>query len=372
MLRAFLALILTLGLTSAGTAQQTAQDDSRAVSSGAQTLEDILARQRGDWTLPKLPTTGPVAKAPRAQYQDQLGVRGATSDSEIWRQLKGGAQALPSSSTASGQLIQVLGENWRLFRRNYILKYSHLVLGGVIALIALFYLVRGRIKIAGGRSGKMIARFSMSHRIAHWFLASTFILMAISGLIILLGRPLLVPLIGKNANAILSSAALQGHNLFGLVFILALLIVIIRFMRGNFFQWADFKWILKGGGLLGGHASSNHYNFGEKTWYWIVVFVGLLMSATGLLLEFPMLTDVLAWHQASTILHALGAILLIAVAMGHAYIGSVGMEGSLDSMLRGEVDENWAREHHDLWYEKVTGKKAVPDKDTAPKTEGTA
>lgn len=296
---------------------------------------------------------------------------GNQSDSDVWRALKGGARALPSSSSATGQLMQTRGEDWRLFRRDYLLKYAPWVLGGAIALIALFFLVRGRIKIAGGRSGKMIARFSMSHRIAHWFLACTFILMALSGLIILLGRPLLVPLIGKNANAILTSAALQGHNLFGPVFILALLILTIRFMRGNFFQWADAMWILKGGGLLGGHASSNHYNFGEKAWYWMVVLVGLMISATGLLLLFPWLTDVLAWHQASTILHALGAILLISVAMGHAYIGTIGMEGSIDSMLRGEVDENWAKEHHDLWYEQVTGQKATPDEEPAAQTATT-
>ena len=176
-------------------------------------------------------------------------------------------------------------------------------------------------------------------------------------LIILLGRPHLVPLIGKDANAVLVSASLQGHNLFGPVFILALVILTFRFMKGNFFQWADFKWILKGGGLIGGHASSNHYNFGEKTWYWIVVIVGLIMSVTGLLLLFPWVTPTLAWHQLATIAHAGGAILLICIALGHAYIGSIGMEGSIDSMLRGEVDENWAKEHHDLWYEKVTGKK---------------
>jgi formate dehydrogenase subunit gamma len=216
----------------------------------------------------------------------------------------------------------------------------------------------------------------MAHRIAHWFLAVSFILMAISGLIILLGRPVLAPLIGKEANAVLTSAMLQGHNLFGPVFILSLVIMIIRFMKGNFFQRADLKWILKGGGLLGGHASSNHYNFGEKTWYWVVVIVGLLMSATGLLLLFPWLTEVLAWHQLSTVLHAGGAILMISFALGHAYVGSIGMEGSLDSMLRGEVDENWAREHHDLWYEEVTGKPAGHDADgaspEAAATEGSA
>jgi len=298
---------------------------------------------------------------------------GQRSDSEIWRDIYGGVVANPSSSTATGQLMQILGDDWRLFRTNYILKYSHWVLLGVIGAIVAFFLIRGRITIRGGRSGKMIARFSMSHRIAHWFLAGSFILMGLSGLIILLGRPLLVPLIGKEANAVMTSAALQGHNLFGPVFILSLLIVTFRFMRGNFFQWADMKWILKGGGLLGGHASSNHYNFGEKTWYWMVVLIGLVMSVTGMLLEFPWLVDTLAWHQISTILHAIGAIILISVALGHAYIGTIGMEGSIDSMLRGEVDENWAKEHHDLWYEQVTGKSAALDETPdASAKEGTS
>jgi formate dehydrogenase subunit gamma len=196
--------------------------------------------------------------------------------------------------------------------------------------------------------------------------------MALSGLIILLGRPVLIPLIGHDANAVLASAALQSHNLFGLVFIASLLLVTVRFMRGNFFQWADLGWILKGGGLIGGHASSNHYNFGEKTWYWVVVLVGLMLSVTGLLLLFPWLTDDLLFHQAATVLHALGAIGMICFAIGHIYIGSIGMEGSIDSMLRGEVDENWAKEHHDLWYEEVTGKPAGHDDSAATTAEGKA
>ena len=305
---------------------------------------------------------------------------GEQSDADIWRQLKHGgregAAALPdgmpmvpgrpenvfetfmdeirgaptgiTSDSGQPRIMQVLGEEWRLFRRDVILPYAGWILVAVIALIALFGLIRGRIRIRGGRSGRYIPRFSMAHRIAHWFLAASFILMAISGLVILLGRPVLAPLIGKEANAVLTSAMLQGHNLFGPVFILSLVIMIIKFMKGNFFQWADLKWIARGGGLLGGHASSHHYNFGEKTWYWVVVIVGLMMSGTGLLLLFPWITDVLAWHQLSTVLHAGGAILMIAFALGHAYVGSIGMEGSLDSMLRGEVDENWAREHHDL------------------------
>jgi len=327
---------------------------------------------------------------------------GHVSDADIWRYLKNGSAGAPAtettpaphvagrqeslldtflgaidapptevlSTTARTSTIQVLGEEWRLIRLDYILNYTPWILLAVLCVIVLFYLVRGKIRIRGGRSGKTIPRFSMSHRIAHWFLASSFILMGISGLIILLGRPLLVPIIGHEANSVLTSASLQGHNLFGPVFILSLLIVIFRFMKGNFFQLADFMWIVKGGGLIGGHASSNHYNFGEKTWYWIVVIVGLVMSATGLFLLFPWVTDVLAWHQLSTVLHAGGAVLMISVALGHAYIGTIGMEGSIDSMLKGEVDENWAKEHHDLWYEEVTGKKVEPHGDDGAKPAG--
>ncbi|RMF35705.1 MAG: formate dehydrogenase subunit gamma [Alphaproteobacteria bacterium] len=322
------------------------------------TLEDILRRQQGLKLDPERLLRRPAPPAP-IPLPPQLGTLGRQSDADLWRALKSGAYARPSSDTASGKLMQTAGEEWRRLRREVILKYAPWLPAGVLGLLVLFYLIRGRIRIRGGRSGRTIPRFSMSHRIAHWFLASVFILMAISGLMILIGRPVLLPLLGHEVHSVLLSAALQGHNLFGPVFILALLIAIVRFMRGNFFQWADVKWILRGGGMLGVHAPAHHYNFGEKTWYWIVVFVGLGMAATGLLLEFPWLVETLLYHQLATILHALGAVVMIAVALGHIYIGSIGMEGALDSMLKGEVDENWAREHHDLWYEQVTGKKAV-------------
>lgn len=373
------ALLFSLSAADKDSDAETAIAAAREATGGAQTREEIMARQNAQaalnvehsWRLRNV-----EAASPAQDTTGSLGTLGGYSDADVWRQLRAGNVATASSSTSSGQLMQVLGEDWRLLRRNYIIQYSSWIILGMVGALALFYLIRGRIKIRGGRSGKMMYRFSMSHRIAHWFMACSFIMMAISGMIILLGRPLLVPLIGKEANAILTSAAMQGHNLFGPVFILALLILTFRFMKGNFFQWADLQWIFKGGGIFGPHASAHHYNFGEKTWYWAIVVVGLSMSATGLLLSFPWLTDNLAWHQASTILHAIGAVLLIVGALGHIYIGTLGMEGALDSMLIGEVDENWAKEHHDLWYEEVTGKSAHIDHDddavTPPQVPETA
>ncbi|AXX99218.1 formate dehydrogenase subunit gamma [Profundibacter amoris] len=291
---------------------------------------------------------------------------GEDSQSDFWRNFRGGdpndikqmISALPE-----GAVMTTTGEHWRLIRENYIRKYAGWFPLGVIGILLLYHLIKGKMRIPGGYSDNTLTRFNINQRVAHWFMAGVFIILGITGLIILLGRPLIAPYLGKEVNSILTSASMQGHNLFGPLFILALLWMFFKFVRGNFFQIVDLKWIFKMGGFFGGHVSSSQFNFGEKTWFWIVILVGIVMSVTGILLLFPWLVDDLRWLQLSTILHAGGAILLISVLFGHIYVGTVGMEGSLDSMLKGQVDENWAKAHHDLWYEEVTGKSATESTD---------
>jgi formate dehydrogenase subunit gamma len=48
-------------------------------------------------------------------------------------------------------------------------------------------------------------------------------------------------------------------------------------------------------------------------------------------------------------------VFVIGIALGHIYLGSVGTEGVLDGMVSGEVDEGFAKQHHNLWYEEVKG-----------------
>jgi len=300
----------------------------------------------------------PPDNAVNQPEQERIGTSntlGPNSQSDYWRALRHGKGGLSTSGQAGSRLIQSQGEDWRLIRKQYIIKYSGWLLAGVLGLLVLFFVLRGRIRLKGGRSGKTISRFSLAHRTAHWFMASVFIMLGLSGLIILLGRSVLAPLIGKTAHAIITSAAMQGHNLFGPLFIIALLWLFYLFVPGNFFKLVDLKWLAKGGGLIGGHASAGHYNFGEKVWFWVVGIAGLLISITGMLLEFPWLVTDMQLLQLSTIVHAIAAVGLIAFAFGHIYIGTIGMEGALDSMTTGDVDVNWAKEHHDLWYEEVTG-----------------
>ncbi len=293
---------------------------------------------------------------------------GNVSDSEIWDAFRGGDPADLLAAAPEGQVMTTTGQVWRLIREQYIRKYLGWAPLIVIGLLAVFYLIRGPMRITGGRSGKTIPRFTLSARVAHWFMAGVFIILGLTGLVILLGRPLIAPYLGLEANSVLASASMQAHNLFGPVFIFALIWLFIKFVRGNFFQWVDLKWIFKLGGFFGGHVSSRQFNFGEKSWFWMVILVGIVISVTGVIMLFPGLVEDVRWLQLSTILHALGAVGLIAVAFGHIYVGTIGMEGSLDSMLKGEVDENWAKEHHDLWYEEVTGKSATeePTKEETP------
>lgn len=287
---------------------------------------------------------------------------GDLSDTEIWDNFRGGNPRDIFAPAPEGQVMTTTGQQWRMIREKFIRKYLGWAPLIVIGLLAVFYFAKGPMKISAGRSGKTIPRFTLSARVAHWFMAAVFIILGLSGMIILLGRVVIAPYFGLEFNSVLTSAAMQGHNLFGPVFIFALIWLFIKFIRGNFFQWVDLKWISKLGGFFGGHVSSGQFNFGEKSWFWMVIIVGSVISVTGVIMLFPGLVDDIRWLQLSTILHALGAVGLIAVAFGHIYVGTIGMEGSLDSMLKGEVDENWAKEHHDLWYEEMTGKSASETK----------
>ncbi|HHH89086.1 MAG TPA: formate dehydrogenase subunit gamma [Aliiroseovarius sp.] len=366
-LAAFLMRIifgLWLSMLPAG-AQDVPQEAPRAATGGAQTLEEILARQNalregglpgGQLTLEPREARPPVPTPP---ITGPLGPRGDVELSDMWNRLRGGDPLVLIKPAPSDAVMTTTGQQWRLIRERLIRPYLGWLPVGVLALLAVWHLIRGPMRLKEGRSGRTVPRFSIAARVAHWYMAGVFILLALTGLVILLGRVLIAPWLGLEVNSVLASASMQGHNLFGPLFIVALLWMFLGYVRHNFFQWVDLKWILKLGGLFGGHASSGKFNFGEKTWFWMVVFFGTIIAATGVLMLFPWLTGDVRLLQLATVLHAVSAVILIAVALGHIYVGTIGMEGAIDGMITGEADENWAREHHDLWYERVAGEAAA-------------
>jgi formate dehydrogenase subunit gamma len=274
--------------------------------------------------------------------------------SELWQAVR--QRNAPASGKTqvkgidAGVLINANGERWRKFRMSQFIPIAGYVLSGVIAILAVFYLLRGRVPIEGGMSDRKLLRYTHYERTIHWLLAGLFIFLALTGLIITFGRSVLIPLIGNEAFSVLASLSKKGHNLLGPVFLLALVLIFLRFVRRNIYQKGDLNWLLRGGGIVGKkHVPSNFFNMGEKTMFWMLVFVGATLGVSGLLLLLPVFGVGREWMELAHVGHAVGAVLMTSVILGHIYIGSVGMEGAIEGMKTGYCDLNWAREHHDLW-----------------------
>jgi formate dehydrogenase subunit gamma len=188
----------------------------------------------------------------------------------------------------------------------------------------------------------------------HWTLAIVFLWLALTGLILLLGRTLLIPLFGHHVFSLLASASKESHNLFGPIFLVSLIMMLISFARRNIYEKGDLTWLLKGGGFIGkGHVSGGFFNMGEKSWYWMVILIGLAISISGLILVSPNFGQGRVIMAISHVVHVFGAVVLIAVSLGHMYMGSIGTEGSIEAMKSGYVDINWVEAHHDRWARQV-------------------
>jgi formate dehydrogenase subunit gamma len=286
----------------------------------------------------------------------QMGVKSPGTD--LWRAVRNrefnGSQGMSSTSQiksmGANTFINTQGQKWRGFRMNKLIPFSMLLLGGVLVVLALFRLIRGKIKIKAGRSGKKILRFSGFQRFVHWSVAILFVVLAITGTLLTFGRAGLVPLIGSKAFGTIAGVGKLLHDYLGPVFAIMLAVMLFTFIKGNFGTWTDIKWFFKGGGMMGGHASAGRYNAGEKLWIWIAMIVGAVVVVSGIILDFPFFDQTRDDIELSHMVHAIASIGLLAVSFGHIFMGTVAMEGSYEAMRTGYCDENWAKEHHDLWY----------------------
>ena len=252
--------------------------------------------------------------------------------------------------TKAAVLIQPMGRTWDYFHEVLLHRGGAVVILGMIVILAAAYFIIGRLRISAGRSGRKIVRFRAFERFSHWLTAVSFVLLGLTGLNITFGKIVLLPLVGPDAFGEISEAAKYVHNFTGFAFIAGLVLVTAIFFRDNLFEPVDIEWVKKGGGFIKGrHAPAGRFNLGEKLVYWLSVVAGIAVSLSGLLLLFPFYGTNIADMQLGQVVHAVVAVLFIALILGHIYIGTLGMEGAFEAMGSGEVDLNWAREHHDRW-----------------------
>lgn len=274
------------------------------------------------------------------------------SEPAYWEQLQINQKGYSAvSGRETDELIQSTGKIWRDLRRGPVSVIGALFIAVTAFALLAFYLYRGQVKLSQPKTGNTVERWNKFERYLHWFTAITFILLMITGLSLLYGRTLFIPLLGHEVFSSYASIAKLIHNYTGLLFMVGLLLMIVSWLKHNLPDKTDIQWFLQFGGMIGDkHPSAKRMNAGEKGWFWTLFFAGTLVVVSGLILDFPNFDQERELLQLAHITHVVLALVLIAFSLGHIYIGTIGTEGALEGMVTGQVDTTWAKQHHDLWY----------------------
>ena len=275
-----------------------------------------------------------------------------------------------------GSRLTNAGEAWRQVRNNWIIPYGGSLLFIVALAIAIFYWRKGEIPLHGTPTGRQIERFTPFERAAHWSNAIAFVILSISGLVMAFGKFILQPVIGDTLFGWLTYALKNAHNFAGPLFAVSLVVVFFTFVKDNLPAKGDLVWLLKGGGILTGKEVPSHrFNAGEKVVFWGGVFLlGAVVVASGFVLDkiVPGMVYERGTMQVAHMVHAVATVLMMAMFLGHIYIGTIGMEGAYGAMRTGYVDETWAKEHHELWHADIQAGKIPAQRSPEPGSGKTA
>lgn len=298
---------------------------------------------------------------PTAQSVTADGLLDALQDD----QMIAGRITIPDDRAAG--LVKPGNRDWANTHTGLVRTVTISAIVGAVVILALFYLIRGRIMIDGKMSGIRILRFTAFERFAHWLMAGSFIVLALTGLNLVLGRTIILPWLGADAFSTMTAWGKVSHNYVGWAFMLGLILSFIFWVSHNIPNKVDAEWIAQGGGILkkGTHPPAKKFNAGQKGIFWAVMLGGAALSVSGFMLLFPMIAGTQPDWQFIQVVHGLVAAGLSFVIIAHIYIGTVGMEGAFDAMAKGDVDLNWAKEHHSLWVEEVQAETGTTD--DAPK-----
>jgi len=325
------------------------------------------------------------AADPTKDLQQQRRIDQPGNNAPVWRDVRSGQPNYTSiPGREAGVLIQAqarfpgqdgmttAGEAWRKFRNGPITFYGGWLIVLVVLAIAAFYLTKGPLKLHDKPTGRTVERFSLAERWAHWTTAISFCVLAVSGLITLFGKHVLLPVMGYTLFAWLSALAKNLHNFIAPLFIASLVVLIVIYIKDNLPEKGDMAWF--GGAFAmfwsGKHVPSGRFNAGEKVYFWIgVVALCITLSVTGVIMLFPNFEQLRTTMQQANVIHAVSAVIMIVFAFGHIYVGTIGVEGAYGNMRDGVTDETWAKEHHELWYNDVKSGKAAAKAGAAPQIQ---
>ena len=253
-------------------------------------------------------------------------------------------------------LQQPQGRAYQTFHERALPWIGGIAVLGMLVLLAVFFLIRGRIRTRAPESGVKIRRFNALERFTHWLTATAFIVLAVTGLNYVFGKRIVMPLIGPEAFSSWSQWAKYAHISISWIFMAGIVVMFLIWIKDNFPDRYDWAWLKAGGGMFDKsnrtHPPAARFNAGQKLIFWAVVIGGAALSVSGIFLLFPFSFADINGMQIAQYLHAIAGMIMIAVILAHIYIGTLGMEGAYQAMGTGEVDLVWAEEHHRIWVER--------------------
>jgi formate dehydrogenase subunit gamma len=307
----------------------------------------------------------PAAQEPSSVQEQQK--RQATqpgNNAPVWRDVRSGQENYTSiKGRETGVLIQSAGETWRQIRNGPVTFWGGLLVVAVVAAILAFYSIFGPVKLHDKPTGRLVQRFTRLDQIVHWSVAISFCVLGLTGLIMLFGKHVLLPVIGYTLFGWLTALSKNLHNFIAPIFIVSVAAMIVLYVRHNLPKAYDLKFLMGAFAVMakGKHIPSGKFNGGEKVWFWGgVVVLSIVVTWTGLILLFPNFDQTRATMQEAWIWHACAGLLYISISFGHMYLGTIGLDGSYQAMRTGYVDETWAREHHQYWYDEVKSSAGRP------------
>lgn len=277
---------------------------------------------------------------------------------EFYKKVQDGQKGYTTSQSMEHDvLISHPSETWYILKEKWMSPLGAIAVLGSLAMVTLAYFVIGPLNLSAPRTGRKIKRWTRLDRALHWSMATTFLSLAFTGMTLVWGKHFLKPIISTDAWGVIIYAVKQFHNYIGPIFFILLAAVLIKWWRKSTFKKVDLQWCLTLGGMVGphkgSHPSAEFSNAGEKMIFWMLIFCGFIAAISGFVLDFPIFGQGRRDMDISNLAHMISALILICGFIFHIYIGLFGMEGALEGMVHGEVDETWAKEHHDLWYEEM-------------------
>ncbi|MCL1043008.1 formate dehydrogenase subunit gamma [Shewanella marisflavi] len=285
----------------------------------------------------------------------------AATEGQIWSELQAGATGYTTShGEFHNQPINSYDLRVLELRSDWLAPALMAALFGMIIIFVLFIKVNGISKLHHGFSGKMVYRWSKFDVSIHWLGAIPCLLLILTGLTLLAGRFFFQPYLGEGFWAGLVYGAKQIHDFMAIPFMIGWALMTTLWAKNQLPKMYDVKWFLVVGGYInfgpfkGKHPDAGFANAGEKMWFWAFALFGLIISASGMLLLFPNLFEPSrTLSLIALVLHSVSAIIICAFSIVHIFMATVMSEGGMECMVSGYCDENWASQHHNLWYDEI-------------------